>query len=422
MDMHSGREYPKRLQQWYFQCQSKKEKTSILNDYSRNTHQNRKYVISRINSSFSSRPKEKRKRKRIYDGYLKAALTKLWGIFDEPWGQRLAPLLKTEVDRLRQQEEIFITNEVAEKLKRISPRTIDRALRRQKQALHLNRKYRQRRNPLIYQKISVKAGGWDRTIPGQVQVDLVEHCGSSASGYYANTVSMCDVAFGWWEGETVLGSGRERTCDALDKGRKRMPFEWVHLHPDNDSSFINWHLLEYCRTEGIEFSRSRPYQNNDNNFVEQKNSTHVRRDIGHLRYDTEKELEVINSLYRSELRLYKNFFQPVMKLKEKIRDKGKVHRRYDTPLTPYQRAIESEQIAQEIKEKLIQLYRTLNRAELKRGIDEKIHLLFNAYEEKKTEENLIPLKNKHLDSKQKVTFLMAERPQFRLPDQRALNN
>jgi len=26
-----------------------------------------------------------------------------------------------------------------------------------------------------------------------------------------------------------------------------------------------------------------------------------------------------------------------MKLKEKIRDKGKVHRKYDTPKTPYQR-------------------------------------------------------------------------------------
>ena len=52
--------------------------------------------------------------------------------------------------------------------------------------------------------------------------------------------------------------------------------------------------------------------------MEQKNSTHIRAVIGHLRYDTEKELHLINSLYRNELGLYKNFFQPVMKLKEKI--------------------------------------------------------------------------------------------------------
>lgn len=293
MDMHSRTQYLKRLQQRYFQCHSKKGKTSILNEYCKNTGQNRKYVISRINSSFSSRPKEKRKRKRIYDGYLKAALTKVWEIFDYPCGQRLAPLLKTEVGRLRQLEEIFISNEVAEKLRRISPRTIDRALRRQKEALHLNSKYRRKRNPLIYQRIPVKAGGWDRDLAGQIQVDLVEHCGSSASGYYANTVSTCDVAFSWWEGEAILGSGKERTCDALDRARKRMPFAWVHLHTDNDSSFINWHLVEYCGTEGIEFSRSRPYKKNDNSFVEQKNSTHVRGVIGHLRYDTEKERELL---------------------------------------------------------------------------------------------------------------------------------
>ena len=41
-------------------------------------------------------------------------------------------------------------------------------------------------------------------------------------------------------------------------------------------------------------------------------------------YDTEEELVLINGLYRAELRLYKNFFQPVMKLIKKERVKGKV--------------------------------------------------------------------------------------------------
>jgi len=169
MDMHSKIQYLTKLQQRYFQCHSKKKKISILDEYCKNTGQNRKYVISRINSFLSSRAKEKRKRKRIYDGYVKAALAKVWDIFDEPCGQRLAPLLKTEVSRLRQQEEIFISNEVAEKLNKISPRTIDRALRRQKEALHLSRKYRQKRNPLIYQVIPVETGGWDRDFFGQAQ-------------------------------------------------------------------------------------------------------------------------------------------------------------------------------------------------------------------------------------------------------------
>ena len=126
--------------------------------------------------------------------------------------------------------------------------------------------------------------------------------------------------------------------------------------------------------------------------MEQENSTHVRAVIGHLRYDTEKELAIINSLYRGELRLYKNFFQPVMKLKEKIRDKGKVQRKYDIPKTPYQRIIESRKIPEETKEELRELYQRLNPAGLKRKIDEKIQQLFKTYEQKNKETEASPFK------------------------------
>ena len=52
--------------------------------------------------------------------------------------------------------------------------------------------------------------------------------------------------------------------------------------------------------------------------MEQKNSTHIRNVLGHLRYDTEKEVEIINRLYQNN-RTLQELFQPVMKLKEKIR-------------------------------------------------------------------------------------------------------
>jgi len=139
MDMHSRNQYLKALQQRYFEARSKKEKSSILDEYCRNTHQNRKYIISKINSSLSSTPGRK-KRKQVYDGHVKATLAKIWQIFDYPYGQRLASLLKTEVKRLRQLEEIVISNEVAKKLEEISPATIDRKLKHQRQVLHLLRK------------------------------------------------------------------------------------------------------------------------------------------------------------------------------------------------------------------------------------------------------------------------------------------
>jgi len=45
--------------------------------------------------------------------------------------QRLKPLLEVEIDRLRELREIEILEEVALKLKMVSPATIDRKLRHQ---------------------------------------------------------------------------------------------------------------------------------------------------------------------------------------------------------------------------------------------------------------------------------------------------
>ena len=75
----------------------------------------------------------------------------------------------------------------------------------------------------------------------------------------------------------------------------------------------------------------------------------------------------MNELYRY-LRLYVNFFQPVMKLREKTRVGSRVIKRYDTPKTPYQRVLESRDIDDAIKTELKRQYESLNPAELKRAI------------------------------------------------------
>jgi hypothetical protein len=132
----------------------------------------------------------------------------------------------------------------------------------------------------------------------------------------------------------------------------------------------------------LKFSRSRPYKKNDNCFVEQKNKTHIKRFVGWLRYDTKQEQDILNDLYRNELRLFKNFFQPQIKLKEKIRLNGKIHRKHHKAKTPYQRVMENKKVSDETKRKLKKIYENLNPAELKRGIDRKLNLLVDAYKAK----------------------------------------
>ena len=96
---------------------------------------------------------------------------------------------------------------------------------------------------------------------------------------------------------------------------------------------------------------------------------HVRKILGYLRYDTIAELSIINDLYRGDLRLYKNFPQPVMKLVSKERIGGSVKRKYDTPKTPYQRLMDSGQISEQTRKQLETVYLSLNPAQLKRSID-----------------------------------------------------
>ena len=114
-------------------------------------------------------------------------------------------------------------------------------------------------------------------------------------------------------------------------------------------------------------TRLRFLRKNDNYFVEQKNYSVVRRAVGYLRYDSEQELKMLNGLY-GNLRLYTNYFQPVMKMVEKQREGSKVKKKYDQARTPYERVIESGQVSKEKKERLREGYERVNPAQLKREI------------------------------------------------------
>ena len=373
------------IEQGGYHLKSRRGKTMLLDEYCKNTNQNRKYVIRKIRQGkyIKGKTKQTRKRKSYYDNYVKTALVRCWRIFDRPCGQRLKPLLENETDKLRELKELKCSDTTAIKLKRISNRTIDRKLKHQKEIEHLKSKYSQKKNPLLYQQIPIKIfTEQDRTVLGNIQIDLVEHCGQSAGGQFICTLSNTDISSGWWEGSAIMGKGQERTFKGLSQAGKRFPFPFKEVHSDNGTEFINWHLYHYCKRNNIAFTRSRPYKKNDNCLVEQKNGTHVKRFVGYLRYDTQKELDVINSLYRNKLHFYKNFFQPVIKLKQKIRIKGRVHRKYCKAKTPYQNIMESDEVSDKTKQELKRVYDSLNPAQLKRDIDAKLDKLYKVYQKK----------------------------------------
>ncbi len=385
MDTNSRNQYMKTIREQYLQAKSKKEKGQLLDEYCKNTGQDRKYIIKKLRYKAGLRPEDstRKPRKQYYDGLVKSALVEIWKIFDYPCGQRMVPILREEAEKLQELKEITCDNETLLKLKTITASTIDLKLAHEKEVLMNKRKYASKKNSLIASKVPTKTSSeQDREAPGTEQVDCVEHCGMSAAGNYVNTLGIVDIFSGWWEGDAIMGKGQEGALIAIKGARQRSPVTWKEIHPDNGGNILNVHVYNYALGSGIEMSRSRSYKKNDNCFIEQKNSTHVRQVVGYLRYDTEEERVIMSDLYRNELRLYKNFFQPVMKLKEKTRVKGKIHKKQGQAMTPYKRLMESGALSEEKQTALKQIYNSLNPADLKRKIDAKLTLLYKAHQKK----------------------------------------
>lgn len=385
MNRNARHQYMTTIREQYFQTQSKKEKGLLLDEYCKNTGQERKYVIKKLRYKAGLRPEgsARKARKEYYDGAVRSILSKLWKIFDYPCGQRLMPMIREEAAKLRRLGEIVCSEETLLKLQQITPSTIDLKLVHEKEVMRIRRKYSSKRNSVIANKVPTKTSAeQDRETPGTQQVDCVEHCGMSAAGDYVNTLAVVDIYSGWWEGDAIMGKGQDRAFTALKEARERSPITWKELHPDNGGNILNLQVLKYAEESGFDLSRSRPYKKNDNCYIEQKNSTHVRQVVGYLRYDTEEERVIMSDLYRNELRLYKNFFQPVMKLKEKVRIKGKIHKKQGTAMTPYKRLIGSGVLSEGERVILKRVYDSLNPALLKRQIDAKLHLLYRAHQKK----------------------------------------
>lgn len=380
MDMYARTQYLQSVQAEYLAA-LKHRKRELLDEAVKRTGLNRKYLIRRLaaRTRWRRHPVVRGYRPRIYGLDLRVPLVRLWDIFGNPCGARLQPLLKTEVARLRTFGELILTNDQAVQLQAMSPRTIDRLLTHEKEVRHLHRQTSGQTHPLLYQLIRTKMSDeFDRTTAGQIQLDAVEHCGATTQGEYATTVSAVDVASYWRELQAILGKGQQRTITALDQNRRQTPFPWIEAHPDNGTSFLNWHLWGYAQHTKLKLSRSRSYQKNDNCWVEQTNGDAVRRYVGHVRYDTEEEVVLLNELY-AHLRQFLNFFQPVMRLETKSRTNGHISRRYQKAKTPYQWLMNCPTISPDIKNRLQTEYQIINPAELKRQIDASLARLVKTY-------------------------------------------
>jgi len=323
----------------------------------------------RIKFVAAKKKAKKRKKPRIYtyDVFLK--LKKIWVVFDFICSKRLAPFMAEAVEKLEAHKEIDLTDKVREKLLKISASTIDRLLKPEKDKFRLGKgKSGTKPGTLLKNQIPIRTfADWDDAKPGFTEADLVAHDGGNSSGDYIQSLNFTDIATCWDVTAACKNKAQVHVFRALKTIITRFPFIVLGIDSDNGSEFINAHLLSYCLKNEITFTRSRAYRKNDSCFVEQKNYSVVRRNVGYLRYDTDEELDLLNELY-IYLDSYINYFQPVQKLASKTRVGSKVTKKYDKARTPFRRVLESKSIDDKIKARLEREYDSLNPADLKRKI------------------------------------------------------
>jgi len=375
MSHRSKREMIEAIHPRYLKA-NKAGKEQILNEFIATTGYHRKYAIRVLRHGPKPKGLKKPGRRKIYQGEVVNALEQIWEIYGRICSKRLHPFLPEGVQVLERCHELCLSPEIKQLLLSMSRATIDRCLRKARFTHPRHGLSTTKPGSLLKKAIPIRTfTPWEDEHPGFLEIDLVAHCGLSTEGTYLNTLTATDLATGWTECLALPNKTQFAVSQAISELRQNLPFPLLGLDSDNGSEFINDTLYRYCLAELITFTRSRPYQKNDQAHVEQKNWSVVRHTVGYDRLETPEELALLSSIY-SDLRLYINFFQPVLKLISKHRIDGKIIRAYDQAKTPFRRVLALDSLPLEIKARLTDQYLHLNPAALRTCIDSKVALLW----------------------------------------------
>ena len=374
MSQRSKRELVEEIRPRYLKAK-KPEKKIMLDELVATTSYHRKYATRLLKHGFPRRSSKKHGLPKIYQGEVVTALEQIWEVCGRICSRRLHPFLPEMVKVLERCREIHLEPETKRLLLQMSSATIDRCLSPARFE-HPHGLITTRPGSLLKKAIPVRTyTPWDEDQPGFLEIDLVAHCGGTTEGQFLYTLTSVDLSTGWIECQAVRQRTQQVVFEAIRTMRTQLPFRLLGIDSDNGSEFINDLLYQYCLSEKITFTRSRPYQKNDQAHVEQKNWSVVRRLIGYDRFETEAEYLLLQSIY-ADLHMYANFFQPVLKLVSKELMDKKTIKRYDRAATPFQRVLADQEIPFEGKARLSNTYVQLNPVRLRTMIDEKVAKLW----------------------------------------------
>ena len=308
-------------------------------------------------------------RPRHYDPVrLLPVLKPIWFGAFQPCGSRLHALLPEwlpayETDHRR------LDADLRQALLAVSARTLDRLLR----PLRVQRRRRGGTRPgsLLRASIPIR-GPWDEEGAGWLEVDTVALCGGALDDRHVWMIDGVDIQTHWTEQRALENRGQHCTLLQLQDLEKSLPFALRGLDSDNGGEFINHHVVAWLRQrpKPVFLTRARPYQKNDNAYVEQRNWTHVRQHFGYERYDNPAVVPLINTLCKGVLGQLQNHFLPTHKLVEKKRrPRQRCLRIYGAAQTPCARVLAAREVTAQTKAQLRALHASLNPFQLGREIE-----------------------------------------------------
>jgi hypothetical protein len=346
------------------------DRQRILDEFVAATGYHRKYAIALLNHPPPPRSRPiRRPRAKTYPPAVQRLLVRLWEIAGRICGKRLVPGLPALIDALERHGELTLDAPTHTLLIALSAATADRLLAPARRAALLRGRTTTKPGSLLKHHIPIRTfADWDDARPGFFEIDLVAHGGESGTGEYLHSLVLTDIRTQWTECVALRNRGEQAVCAAIAHARTLLPVPILGLDSDNGGEFINHHLVRYCGSEQITFTRCRPYKKNDQCHIEQKNYSIVRQTVGDDRYEGEEAHAALAALYLP-LRRYTNYFQPSLRLVSKQREGAKVTKRYDVGQTPYQRMLAAPEVTESMKARLREDYLTLNPAALRREIE-----------------------------------------------------
>jgi transposase InsO family protein len=373
-----------------YQKATKKEKEALLDEFTRLTGYHRKSAVRLLSAkpvkqvmiyaegkAVKIKPEKKRpsnrKGKRIYTDGVINKLRHVREFFRFKCGKILAPFMRQQMPYIARREGFGITGETAEKLEKTSPASIDRYLKKDKEAMRLKGKSLAKPVNSLKSRIPIRTfyTGEERKKPGFWQTDTVRHCGQATSGRYPYTLTATDVASGRIELHSLLNNAQKWTFEALAHIKTSALLPVLEFHSDNGSEFINNATERWCADNRIPFTGSRDRKKNDNCFVEQKNGAVVRSYVGYDRLEGLGEQALLVAIYKPPAPLL-NFFMPTQKLIKKTRAGSKEIKVYDEPKSPFRRVTESEEASQKTKDFLSVQITLYNPVELRHNVNKAI--------------------------------------------------